>query len=435
MKLHFLGGNKTVTGSKHLLEAGGSRLLIDCGMFQGQGEEDFNKEPLPIEAKEINAIILTHAHYDHCGYLPKLFRDGCHAPIYCTSLTKQIAEVVLMDSVQIQITEGKETLYDEEDVLKVLSFCHIVDFGESIKIDNLNISLYSAGHIPGASYVIIEAEGKKILFSGDVGNPNDILMSAAAPMPKVDYAIVESTYGDRLHDDKVLDEEIDYFLTETFTKKRVWLIPSFAVARTQNIFYKLFVRLLNLNFDIPIFVNSPMASAVSEIYLKNSHKLKPIEPSFKEAYEYIKFSKWPKELKKLDTIEGPAVIISSSGMLEGGRILRALKHHGRIKGNLLTFVGYQGEGTLGRRILEGEREFSLPDKKNFILAADIHEIKGLSAHADREQLVDWILQHNSSSKIFLVHGDEESQCSLKDFLSSHGVDTETTFHLDAVELT
>lgn len=434
MKIHSFGADTTVTGSMHLLDCSAGKYLIDAGMFQGDDEvEERNQIKLGFHPNQLTSVFLTHAHYDHCGRLPLLYKLGFRGKIFATKQTRELAEIILRDSVKIMESESS-MLYTIEDVESVLTLFNIVEFGQFHNAKGIQFKFGEAGHILGASWLLVKADGKNILFSGDLGRDDDqLIRSPDYPSEELDLVIVESTYGDRTRSNTDVEKTFTDILNDVIKKKRVWMIPSFAMARTQNmitLFYQLIQK--HPELELPVWVSSPMAQAITEIYKKNAYMLKDAD-TFLAAADFTRFAQWPKQNDKLDIIKGPVVIIASSGMINGGRIQRIMKYHGPEENNLLTLVGYQGEGTLGHYIQEGGRKFSLSDKEKFELRCEVKSFDMFSAHADYTEITKW-LKHLNTKRVHIVHGEIESQKSLLANLQNMSFEVTAAFDHDQIEI-
>lgn len=438
MKITFWGSTHGVTGSLTMLESGKDIFLIDCGMYQGEKEDTkFNWQDWPVSPKKITAIFLTHAHLDHCGLLPKMVREGFLGEIYATKETIGLVKIILKDSVKIIQNNEKnkkklkgrikgkfdKPLYQFEDVNLTFKKFKMIKWGKKLKVNNLLVEFKNAGHILGASMIKISDGNQSILFSGDLGRQDDILMWPPTPIDDVDYVVMESTYGDRIRsgDDpiKLLKDNIKHIIKN----KSVLLIPSFAMARTQNILfflYELFQK--NPNLKIPVYVDSPMGTELTKIYEYFS-KINKSEEKFKENYlsevfSLASFVKNNEYSKKLDTKFGPFILMASSGMLTGGRVLRHFKFFGENEDNLIMLAGFQAPGTLGRKISEGDKEVEV-ENETISVKATISNTDIFSSHADQKELVNWILSiKKDPKKIFLIHGDLTSKNILKKEIDS-----------------
>jgi metallo-beta-lactamase family protein len=429
MRVQFIGAAETVTGSKYLLESdSGQKILIDCGLFQGtKNNRDKNWQSLPVDPLEITDIVLTHAHIDHSGYIPKLVSDGFRGFIHCTHATKALAEILLYDSAYLKEEEAYYAnkfgfskhkpalpLYTQQDVEASLKLFRTHNFKEEFRIGDFSFKLYYAGHILGASSVLIECDGKKIYFSGDLGRQNDLIMYDPHAPAVADYWVVESTYGDRLHRQADPIDSIKQVLTRVKNNNSVLLIPSFAVGRAQTILYCI-SEVFNSNPDlrIPVYMNSPMASKITNIYLnlKNEHKL--CEDDCRKIFDFVKFIDTPEQSKELNKQKGPMIIISASGMLTGGRILHHLEAFASDPNNIIMFVGFQAAATRGARILHGEKQIKFHGSYHEI-NAEVLNMDFFSAHADQNEILNWLKSTNDKpTVIFLTHGEAEAADTLR----------------------
>ena len=430
MKLKFGGAAQTVTGSKYLLELrSGKRILIDCGLFQGLKEHRLkNRDPFFVPPSSIDSVILTHAHLDHSGYIPALVRDGFKGAIHCTKSTQDVSEIILQDSGFLQEEEARfankrgfskhhpaEPLYTVDDAIRSLESFKSHPFGENIEVaDGVTVRFQRAGHILGASSVLIEAEGKKVLFSGDLGRNDDPILNDPEPPPESDAMIIESTYGDRVHSKESVIDRFCEIIKSTIAKNGVVLIPAFAVGRAQLLLYYVFeLKRTGRIPDIPVFLNSPMAINMTELLCGNrvDHKLPPDICS--QVCGIAKYVRTVEESKELNLKSGPMIIISASGMITGGRILHHIVAFGPKASTTIVLPGYQAEGTRGRTLLRGARTLRMFGE-DIEIKATVESLDGLSAHADSDGLVQWVKSAASPpKKIFITHGEPDSADALK----------------------
>jgi metallo-beta-lactamase family protein len=438
----FLGAAGTVTGSRYLLEADGRRILIDCGLFQGKTDlKQKNWEPLGVDAASLDAVILTHAHIDHTGYLPRLVKQGFNGPVFASAPTKALLDIMLPDAGRLQEEEAgfvnqagysrhkpALALFTEEDARRALPLVRRATFGESVEVaPGVSFTFHRVGHILGAAFIFVETKnpggGKtRILFSGDVGRKSVPILKDPEPILAADYVLLESTYGDRLHGAESPKEALARVCDRVVRSAGILLIPAFAVGRTQEVLYHLraLQREGRLSPKLPIYIDSPMAISTVDLYCEFTpeHDLEmealrnqegcPIEgPS-------VQFARSSDDSKRLNHLRGPAIILSASGMLNGGRILHHLVRRLPDPNTLLLFVGYQAEGTLGRRILEGAKEVQVLGQ-TIQVAAQIEEIPALSAHADSKELLEWLsVIPEKPREVFLVHGEDQARTALAD---------------------
>lgn len=451
MKITFLGATKTVTGSNFLLEAAGKKIIIDCGLYQGKAlEERENYEEFAYNVHDIDFMLLTHAHIDHSGKIPKLYNDGYRNPIYATKATCDLCSIMLPDSGHIQEMEnewknrkrmrmGKEArppLYTAEDAIKCLEIFKPVKYDEIVELDpNINVRFNDAGHMLGSSIIEVwvkeEGETKKIVFTGDLGNNDIPLLAAPTMMENADFLVMESTYGGRLHmrnDDKA--EMFLNIVAETLDKGGNVVIPSFAVGRTQEILYEInrlkenrqdeeFMKKYETLMRAPVYVDSPLAISATEIFRQNTDlfddDVKQRIESGDNPLEFpgLQFTRTADESKALNEMKIPSIIISASGMCEVGRIKHHLKHNLWDPRNTILFVGYQAPGTLGAKIVNGDKKVKIFGEE-VAVNARIEYIEGYSGHADQEWLLNFIYSFiNKPKHIFLVHGEPEGQKVLK----------------------
>jgi len=439
MNLSFYGAAREVTGSCYLLESNGKKFLIDCGLQQGQDEKDDQR--LPFDGRDIDFVILTHAHIDHSGRLPLLAREGFSGNIYATSATCDLISVMLKDSAKIQEMDAKwknrkarragrnevPPLYTVADVENTLKFLVPCDYGQMSEISGgIRFDFVDAGHILGsASVELFLAEGekdKKIVFSGDIGNTGQPIIKDPQYIKEADYVVMESTYGDRNHeksDDYALD--LAKIIDRTLSRGGNVIIPSFALGRTQGLLYifsEIKERRLVKNSDFPVYVDSPLASEATKIYEDDliAYADRETRGIIKKGsnpltFKNLAFTDSTDQSRALNSDPVPKVIISSSGMCEGGRIGHHLKHNLWKKECSLVFVGFQAYGTLGREILDGAEKVKVFGEEIAVKAA-IYNFTGLSAHADRDGLLKWINSFvKKPNKVFVAHG-EDSVCEL-----------------------
>ncbi|MCG2610682.1 MBL fold metallo-hydrolase [Flavobacterium sp. SM15] len=432
MKIQFLGAAGTVTGSKTLVESGGIRILIDCGLFQGGHElRQQNWEPLPVLPSTIDFVLLTHGHLDHCGWLPILVNQGFEGKIYCTSPSKAITQLILMDSAKIQEEEAErankehyskhnpaEPLYTVEEAEKVLPYFRVIQKDQEFNLDaEITARYFYAGHILGACSIELTLEGKKLVFSGDIGRDNDDLLFPAIKPKQADYVFLESTYGNKLHPDNDPKEELAEYINEAFEKGGNVVIPSFAVERAQAVMYLIWqLKKEGRIPDMPYIIDTPMGIEMLQLFTENRqwHKLR-----IDQCEEMCKIFSMITEYE--DTIaaiydDQPKVVIAASGMLTGGRVLSYLERYIVRPETTVVIVGYQAEGTRGRKLLEGEKELKIYGKY-YPVEAKIVEIEGLSAHGDQKDLLEWLSElEQKPETVFLVHGETEALRTLKNVI-------------------
>lgn len=429
MKLKFLGAAGTVTGSKFLLRAPGQTVLVDCGLFQGiKNLRLQNWEPFPENVGEIDAVVLTHAHIDHSGYLPLLVRQGFNGPIYATRATCDLCEILLRDSGRIQEDDARRAnkygyskhkpakpLYTEDDAIRALRQFKPIDFGVDYRLgDELTVHASRAGHILGSAILTFRTATESIVFSGDLGRPDNPVIKNPATIQRADYLILESTYGDRLHPTESALDELGEVIRSTADKGGVVVIPSFAVGRAQMLLYLLY-RLKEKGQipDIPIYLDSPMAQDATEIMLKHTNEHKLSKELCKDVCSVAHYIQTPKESEELHRHPLPMVIISASGMVEGGRVLDHIRRFAPSHRNSIIFAGFQAPMTRGDRILRGAKEVKIYGKM-VPIRARVEIMENLSSHADYEEILSWLGKFEEAPrKVFLVHGEAASAAALK----------------------
>ena len=457
MKVTFLGATKTVTGSNFLVEGAGKKFLVDCGMYQGSAADEFeNEAPFLFNVDEIDFMLLTHAHIDHSGRIPKLYNEGYRNEVIATKATCDLCSIMLPDSGHIQEMEaewknkkrerkGEKTIppiYTAEDAAKSLEIFRPVQYNEIVDIDeNIKARFNDAGHMLGSSIIEVwiteNGETKKIVFTGDLGNNDIPLLSPPTMISDADYLIMESTYGNRLHMRN--DDKAEIFLNvvyETLEKGGTVVIPSFAVGRTQEILYELnrikdkkddeeFSKKYQKLMSVPVYVDSPLAISATEVFKENmnlfNEETQAIINEGDNPLEFngLKFTRTADESKALNASEESSIIISASGMCEVGRIKHHLKHHLWEPNSTILFVGYQAPGTLGRKLVDGEKKVKIFGEE-IAVNARIEYIEGYSGHADQEWLMNFVYSFTTPPKhIFLVHGEPEGQIVLKQKLEEN----------------
>lgn len=446
MKISFLGGTGTVTGSKYLLDLkSGQRILIDCGLFQGLKELRLrNREPFPVDPASIDVVVLTHAHIDHSGYLPALVRDGFSGEILCTDATKALCEILLLDCGYLQEEEARFAnkrgfskhrpavpLYTGDDAKKTLPFISPLGIGERTEItEGVFLTFRRAGHILGAASTLVEADGVKILLSGDIGRSNDPILLPPEPAVDADYIVMESTYGNRLHSKEDPETRLAGIINRTVDRQGVVLMPAFAVGRTQNLLFHLMRLKVDKRIpDVPVFLNSPMAIRVTDVFCdhRGEHQLGP--DLCHAVCEVAKYVRTVDESKQLNERKGPMIIVSANGMISGGRILHHIHKFGPDARTSIILPGYQAVGTRGRSLQDGAK-FLRMFGEDVPIRAEIETMEGLSAHADATELVQWVQGVSRAPKrIFITHGEPEAASALKERITR-----ETGFKSEVPEL-
>lgn len=421
MKLTFLGAAGTVTGSKTLFQHKKDRFLIDCGLFQGyKNLRQLNWIAFPFDPSALNAVVLTHAHIDHSGALPLLMKHGFKGPIYATPSTIELCHILLPDSAQLQEEEAhfankhhtsKHTpampLYTVQDVRRTLKQLKPLAFNKSLSLsDEVSVRLRPAGHILGASSAEFTASGRTILFSGDLGRPDDRIMHPPAPIEKADCIVVESTYGDRLHPRNAPDEELALIINRTIARGGSVVLPSFAVGRAQALLYAIWqLKQRHAIPDLPVFLDSPMAINLTEIYHRHRAEHRLSDQECDGMFNVAKMVRTVEDSRALNEIRYPSIIISASGMATGGRVLHHLRRMAPDRRNSVVFAGYQAAGTRGARMVAGEKTVRIFGEEVQI-NAEIHSIEGMSAHADAQQVVDWLkTAPHKPRQVLLTHGE------------------------------
>jgi metallo-beta-lactamase family protein len=450
MKIKFCGAAKEVTGSKHLLEVNGKKILLDCGLFQGHRKEaDEKNRNFLFDPKEIDAVILSHAHIDHSGLLPYLVKQGFKGTIFSTHATRDLCNYMLLDSAYIQEKDAEyinkkhdsqeegliEALYNTEDAVQTLTQFSAVSYERAFVVeDGVVCSFYDAGHVLGSSLVHLIIYDKetnqhiRLGFTGDLGRKNLPILRDPQILPEVDYLITESTYGDRFHEDIAnAGIRLAEIVNKTVKRGGKILIPAFALERTQEIVYHLNKLWQAKKIpDVPVYVDSPLAANVTEVF--SNHPECFDAETFREfianrknpfGFGRLQYTRDVSESKALNDLHGPAIIISASGMCENGRILHHLKNNIEDPRNTVMIVGYMAKDTLGRRIQEKQQVVKIFGE-SYKLRAEVVQMDSFSGHADRSDLLDYISQVKGIKKIFLVHGEEEQAAKFKSYLEQSG---------------
>lgn len=453
MKIQFWGAAREVTGSRHLLEVNGKRILLDCGMFQGRRKDTEEKnKTFGFDPKTLDAVILSHAHIDHSGCLPLLVKQGYKGPIYSTFATRDLCNFMLMDSAFIQQKDAEyinkkrrkkdsktpliKPLYDQEDAQQALCQFYGIGYETAFVVsDGVICSFYNAGHILGSALVHLVVKDKKskktyrFAFTGDLGRKHLPILVDPTPLPPSEYLIIESTYGNRFHE-SMLDAsaELKKIVNRVAKRGGKIIVPAFSVERTQEMIYHLNVLWQKKEIpDIPIFVDSPLSVNISEVFINHPECYdREIYDQFisnrKNPFGFgrLQYTHSVEESKALNFINGPAIIISSSGMCENGRILHHLKNNIEDSRNLVLIVGYMAKDTLGRRILEKQPVVKIFDEE-YRLRADVEVMNAFSGHADRSDLLEYIKKVKNLKKVFLVHGEESQSLALREYLHETGI--------------
>jgi len=460
MKIRFLGAVQGVTGSSHLIQVEDKKILLDCGMYQGR-DEDLNLEEFEVNPAEIDYLLLSHSHIDHSGRIPLLVKNGFKGKIYCSKPTYDLCQIMLMDSAHIQESEAEwknvkarrsgrkltEPMYTQEDASESFQYFMPVLYNQIISIDeNITIKFSDAGHILGSSIIEMwikdENDIVKLVYSGDLGMQEKALLKDPTIIESADYLIMESTYGNRVHENmEQRAETLINIILRTVKRRGTVVIPAFAVGRTQEIIYE-----LNKYYDnhldkagiveedfrkYSVYIDSPLATKATEIFKQNSnvfddeareHILKGDNPL---EFENLHFTQSAEESKMLNFSNEPKIIISASGMCDAGRIKHHLKHNLWKKESSIVFVGYQAEGTLGRRIIDGEKEVKLFGEP-IQIKAEIYNVEGFSGHADKIGLMNWLKGFKEKpKKVFIVHGEAEAKIAF-------AKEVEDTLNIDCI---
>lgn len=460
--IQFLGATETVTGSRHLIEVDGYRVLVDCGLFQGLRElRRRNWDPFPVDPGSIHAVILTHAHIDHTGYLPRLVRDGFSGPVYATPASIELSRILLPDSARLQEEEAAyagragysryETplpLYTEANANAALRLLQPVNYDKRLSLTKkISFQFIGSGHILGSGFVSLNIDDghgseKQVLLTGDIGRYDEPILNDPEPVAEADYIVLESTYGNRAHPDYDVKERLAEIVNATYTRGGHLLVPAFAVGRTQQLIY----LLRELEDEgrvpkIPVFVDSPMAVKATKLYLrhKEDHDL-DMQALVKDhrnplATNLFRLAKTRQESKGVSSLTEPSIVISASGMATGGRILHHLHKRLPDERNTVMFVGFQAVGTRGRRLVDGEKEIKMFGEY-VPVRAKIETLENLSAHGDWREILRWLRGFKRPPiRVFLVHGEPEAAAALKDRIQeTYGWQVEIPTYLQKSEI-
>ncbi len=429
MQIQFLGATDTVTGSKYLLTHENSRVLVDCGLFQGYKQLRLrNWSPLPISPASIDAVVLTHAHIDHSGYLPLLARQGFRGPVYCSPATHDLCQILLPDCGHLLEEEAQYLnrhkmskhspalpLYTGDDARRCLRLFQPVNHRQAWQVaDGLSAALTPSGHMAGASFVRLDNGVRSILFSGDIGRPNDLVLNAPSQMDGADYLVVESTYGDRAHKNADVLAELAEVINRTAAQGGVVLIPAFAVGRAQSLMYCIhLLKSRHVIADLPVYLNSPMAASATGVYASHQSELRLDPAQCKALVNAAQIVHTPDDSRELNKKHGPMIIIAASGMATGGRVLHHLKAFAPDPRNTILFAGFQAGGTRGATISGGAATVRIFGD-DVPIRAEVATLSDLSAHADAAEIIAWLRGFKSPPrKTFITHGEPSAADAMR----------------------
>ncbi|NLU43444.1 MAG: MBL fold metallo-hydrolase [Acholeplasmataceae bacterium] len=444
MKITFLGADRTLTGSCHMLEAHGKKILFDCGMFQGPKIiRSLNYRDFAFNPGEIDAVVLSHAHIDHSGLIPKLVKQGFSGRVHCTKVTRELCDILLPDSAHIQESEAEfanrkgkragksnvEPMYTVDDAYEALKHFSVHDYNEDVELfSGITVRFRVAGHILGSAIlnIFIEENGKKtkLIFTGDLGQPNQPILLDPYPMSGADFVITESTYGDRVHEVANREKELCDIIKDALTRGGNIIIPAFAVGRTQTMLYY-FQKLMDSGElpRIPIMIDSPMAIKATQVMLLNPDEYDEEAQSIYDAQggklidmPNVRYTQTPEESRAINEMPSPMIIISASGMADAGRVLHHLKHNLWRSDSSVIFAGFQAEGSMGRRLVEGVKRVKIMGEE-IAVKAKIYNMTGFSAHADKDQMLTMFKNMKQKpSAFFIVHGEYDSASAFAETL-------------------
>ena len=428
MKLSFLGAASTVTGSKYLIEHEGQRLLVDCGLFQGyKNLRLLNWQPFHFDPASLDAVVLTHAHLDHSGALPLLIRNGFRGPVYATPATIDLCGLLLPDSGHIQEEDARYAnrrhssrhdpalpLYTEEDARHALTFFRPLPFDKLLDLGKMKLRLRQAGHILGAASAEFRTAKGSLLFSGDLGRPDDLVMRAPVPIEHGDTLVIESTYGDRAHTTESSSDALADVITRTAGRGGSILVPAFAVGRAQNLLFEIFqLKQAGRIPDMPVFLDSPMAIESTSIYRRHRDLHRLSIAQCEGMAKVARISRTADDSRAIGQLNYPVIIISASGMATGGRVLHHLINMAPDHRNSIVFAGYQAGGTRGAKLVGGARSVRIFGE-DITVNAEVVSLPAMSAHADASQLIDWLKTLKKVPKhVFVTHGEPDAADALR----------------------
>jgi metallo-beta-lactamase family protein len=451
MRLQFLGATDTVTGSRYLVQARGGRILVDCGLFQGyKALRMRNWSPLPVQASGIDAVVLTHAHIDHSGYLPLLARSGFRGRVICSRATFDLCRIMLPDSGWLQEEEARYLnrhklskhdpalpLYTREDAVNCLKLFSPVDTSEQCElVPGLHAQFARSGHMVGSSFVRLDDGGRSILFSGDVGRPGDLLLKPPEAIRAADYLVVESTYGDRDHPASDHFARIADTVSRTVARGGVVVIPAFAVGRAQALAWCLAVLKREGRIpDVPVYLNSPMAASAMKVYAAHQGELRLSAPQCRELVDSVRIVESPEDSERLNRAHEPMVIIAGSGMATGGRVVHHLKAFAPYRRNTIVLAGYQAGGTRGAAIANGAASVRIHGDE-VPIHSEVVQLQDMSAHADRGELLRWLRTlGDAPRRTFITHGEPAAADALRREIERElGWNCHMPYYLEAVDL-
>ncbi len=451
MQITFLGATGTVTGSKYLVRAGEKNVLVDCGLFQGYKQLRLrNWAALPIAPRDVDAVVLTHAHLDHSGYLPLLIKNGFAGKVYCSEATRDLCAILLPNSGHLQEEEAAyanrrsfskhkpaQPLYTVKDALRSLAHFEPVAFERDIRLPgDVDLQLRPAGHLLGASLVQLQSQGTTLLFSGDLGRPNDPIMVAPAAVTHADYLVVESTYGNRRHDAADPKDQLADVINRTATRGGVLIVPAFAVGRAQLMMYLIHqLKAARRIPDVPVFLNSPMASDATGVYRRHRDEHRLTVAQCDAMCSSAKIVNSVEESKRLNEMHGPMIVISASGMATGGRVVHHLKTFAPDPRNTILFAGFQAGGTRGADIVRGAASVKIHGEY-VPIRAEVANLDNLSAHADYAEILGWLRHFETPPRqTFVTHGEPDSAEAMRRHIKEElGWNTSVPEYRDMVQL-